>query len=268
MDYVDPGTAAQSLAVAAGQKVSDPPVLSIGRSVLAAAILSLAVTFACLTTAETHLTVAGALVFPVGLATIIVLGLELFTATSAFAFVAVAAGTASVYHGVRASLLVYAGNLVGSLLLGVLLWSSFSMLGQSHDPLPPFATRLCEVATAKVKYAQYGLAGLSAAFIKGVLCNFMLCAAVALASLTRSFAGKILAAWTVAIVFFGLGLEHSIINMFVIPVAMLFGAQISTHNFLLFNLLPVTLGNTLGGALILLPFYWLNTRAKPTQPTP
>jgi len=71
-----------------------------------------------------------------------------------------------------------------------------------------------------------------------------------LAMVSRSTVGKILAMWLPIMTFFALGFEHSIVNMFVIPVAMLFGAPISIRQWWFWNQLPVTVGNIVSGALL------------------
>lgn len=258
MDYVNPHRAAPLLAEAGRSKIDSRPSISILRGVLASAVLSIAVTFACLVAAETKVAFDGALVFPAGFAIIIVSGLELFTATSATAVVAVLSGASSWQRGLRASTLVYFGNFIGGLLLALMIWGSLTTMG--HSQQPPVAARLVELAVLKTKYHHYGMAGITAAVMKGVMCNFMLCAGVLLATLTESVIGKLASAWVAAMVFFGLGLEHCVINMFLIPVGMLFGAEVTVGQFLIWNMLPVTLGNALGGALILAPFWWINTR--------
>jgi formate/nitrite transporter FocA (FNT family) len=69
------------------------------------------------------------------------------------------------------------------------------------------------------------------------------------ASAANSFAGKALAVWFPISSFIALGLEHSVANMFLIPMGIMLGAKVSFSKFLLSNLLPVTLGNIVGGAV-------------------
>jgi formate/nitrite transporter FocA (FNT family) len=71
-----------------------------------------------------------------------------------------------------------------------------------------------------------------------------------LAMVSRSTLGKIAAMWLPIITFFALGFEHSVVNMFLIPSAMMLGAPISTGQWLFWNLLPVTLGNLVGGMFL------------------
>jgi formate/nitrite transporter FocA (FNT family) len=70
-----------------------------------------------------------------------------------------------------------------------------------------------------------------------------------LAFVSRSTIGKIAAMWLPIMIFFALGYEHSIVNMFVIPIAMFLGAPISMADWWLWNQIPVTIGNIVGGAV-------------------
>jgi len=71
-----------------------------------------------------------------------------------------------------------------------------------------------------------------------------------LALVSRSTVGKITAMWLPIMTFFALGFEHSVVNMYLIPSGMMFGAPISVRQALFWNLLPVTLGNLVAGALL------------------
>merc|ERR1711990_411529 len=87
------------------------------------------------------------------------------------------------------------------------------------------------------------------AFVRGILCNWLVCMAVYLASLAKDVAGKMVAIWFLISSFVALGLEHSVANMFIIPLGIFSGAAVSWKAFFVKNLLPVTLGNIVGGAV-------------------
>lgn len=258
MDYLTPSEAARALALTAAERSNSRPGYSFMRGVMGAAMLAFAVSLAAETSAQTKLPMAGTVVFPIGLAIILTTGFELFTISSGLATLAYANRSASLYQAVRAPTMIFLGNLMGSLLIAGLMYLGFRNMGQASGPGPAFGQRIVEVANVKVAYAHQGWAGLGAATIKALMCNFVLCAAVILAHQTRSFVGKLAAAWLSAMLFYGLGLEHGVINMFLIPAGMFFGAPISVREFVVGNLLPVTVGNALGGPLVLLPFYYLN----------
>jgi formate/nitrite transporter FocA (FNT family) len=93
-------------------------------------------------------------------------------------------------------------------------------------------------------------------FVKGMLCNWLVCLGVVMAMTTTSVGGRILAAWLPILLFFSQGFEHSVVNMFVIPTAMMMGAKISFVQWWVWNQIPVTLGNIVGGFLFTgLAFY-------------
>jgi hypothetical protein len=90
-------------------------------------------------------------------------------------------------------------------------------------------------------YVALGPSGWATAVVKGILCNWMVTIGTILALASRSTLGKIAAMWLPIMTFFALGFEHSVVNMFLIPSGMIFGAPISVGQFLLWNLLPVSI---------------------------
>jgi formate/nitrite transporter len=257
MDYVDPKSASGKLISGGVEKAEAPASVSLVRGALACGVLALAVAFACQVAAESQAGFAGALVFPVAFSLIIVTGLELFTATSAVTIVAAFAGRTPWASAIRASTLVYLGNAVGGLLLAGLLWASATYCGADPSAMPMYVAKITQVATAKVSYSHHGSAGMATAIIKGFLCNFMLCGGVVLATHSTSAIGKLISGWITAIVFFGMSFEHVVINMFVLPVGMMLGAKVTVAEALVWNVLPVTIGNTLGGVAIVGLFCWV-----------
>ena len=104
----------------------------------------------------------------------------------------------------------------------------------------PIATRLIEVAQAKtIAYEAQGADGMRQVFFKAVLCNWMVTMGVVMAMTSTSTAGKIVAMWLPVTTFFVQGFEHAVVNMFVIPAGMLYGADVSVSDWLLWNQLPV-----------------------------
>jgi formate/nitrite transporter FocA (FNT family) len=95
-----------------------------------------------------------------------------------------------------------------------------------------------------------GLRGWETAFIKGVLCNWMVTLGAVLAMASRSTIGKVVAMWLPIMTFFAHGYEHSIVNMFLIPTGILSGAPISLKQWWVWNQIPVTLGNLVSGVLL------------------
>jgi formate/nitrite transporter FocA (FNT family) len=122
---------------------------------------------------------------------------------------------------------------------------------QFYRQAPSGAAALMVVAAeAKtIGYAKLGALGLAIAFIKGILCNWMVCMGVVMGMTSRSTLGKIVASWLPVLTFFAQGFEHSVVNMFLIPAGMMMGAKVSLRQWWFWNQIPVTLGNLFGGAV-------------------
>ena len=118
--------------------------------------------------------------------------------------------------------------------------------------------KLVALAEAKTNaYAALGGAGWMTAFVKGILCNWLVCLGVVLPLCTQSTVGKVVAAWIPILTFFAQGFEHSVVNMFVIPTGMMLGARTTAHAWWIWNQIPVTLGNVVGGMVLTgLLLYW------------
>ncbi|NDW47733.1 formate/nitrite transporter family protein [Ruegeria sp. PrR005] len=175
----------------------------------------------------------GGVVFSLGLILVIVGGAELFTGNALMVMAAVDRRI-TLSALLRNWGLVYLGNLVGSVGLAL----AFGLTGLLDGPMGDTAQAIAR-----------GKAALDpgAAFMRGMLCNALVCLAVWLTFAARTAAGKILAIlWPIS-GFVLLGLEHSVANMYLIPQGILAGAEV-TLSAALANLLWVTLGNILGGA--------------------
>ena len=112
------------------------------------------------------------------------------------------------------------------------------------------AAAIIKIAETKtVGYEAIGVAGWVTAFVKAMLCNWLVCLGVVMAMTTSSTVGKIAAIWLPIFTFFAQGFEHAVVNMFVIPTGMLLGAKVTVSEWWLWNQIPVTLGNLAGGLL-------------------
>ena len=129
------------------------------------------------------------------------------------------------------------------------------------------AVGLLIIAAAEAKtiaYASHGLNGLLVCLVKAVLCNWMVCLGVIAAMTSTSALGKFIASGMPIFIFFALGFEHSVVNMFIIPTGMILGAKVSFADWWLWNQIPVTVGNLLGGWLLIgLPFYLTYGKQSP-----
>jgi formate/nitrite transporter len=246
MDYVKPAEVAATMVETGRRKLALPTYDLIIRGALAGAILGVATSLAFTGAVSTGQPLVGALIFPVGLIIIVLLGLELVTGS--FALLPLpwldrdASGAAVVTNWTW----VFFANLIGSVVYGALLAIALTNMG-SIEPTG-VAARIISIAEAKTTgYAAFGVAGFVTAFVKGILCNWMVCLAVVLAMCTNSTIGKIAATWMPIFIFFAQGFEHAVVNMFIIPTGMLLGAKVTWSDWWLWNQIPVTLGNIVGG---------------------
>lgn len=203
-----------------------------------------------------------AAVFPVGLMMVVLCGAELFTG-NCLMIIGVLDRKVRISGMLRNWVLVYLGNFLGALLVVALmkstgLWETGSgLLGAS----------VIKTAQAKVQLS------FGQAFVRGILCNWLVCLAVWMSTGARETVSKIFAIWFCIGLFVISGFEHSIANMYFIPagiaaaadsgLAQLAGCDVSVltvGNFLVKNLLPVTLGNILGGGLFVGMVYWFTGR--------
>jgi formate transporter len=141
---------------------------------------------------------------------------------------------------------VFLGNLLGSVAYGILLAVSLTNMGKIEPA--GIAARIVSIAEAKtIANEALGLAGMVSVFVKAILCNWLVCLGVVMAMTTSSTIGKIVATWMPIFMFFALGFEHAVVNMFIIPTGMLLGAKVSVYEWWVWNQIPVTLGNLVGG---------------------
>lgn len=186
-----------------------------------------------------------AAVFPVGLMLVVIAGSELFTGNCGVITPSWIKGFASWQGLLKNWVTVYIGNLIGSLFVAYFLAYLTGLT--SADPYLS--------ATQAIAERKVGLSFVQS-FFRGLGCNWLVCLAVWLALASDDIAGKIWAIWFPIMAFVALGFEHSVANMFFIPLGMFNGADVTVAQFLLNNLLPVTLGNIVGGAGFVGGIYW------------
>ena len=195
---------------------------------------------------------AGACVFPCGLAMVVIAGSELFTGNNLI-ILSVLEKRSTVLGMLKNWVSVYLGNLIGSLIVVCLAVYGGVFSNQ-------------EVAGALVTAAA-GKAGLafSDALLKGILCNFL----VWMSFGPKTVEGKILAVFFPIMAFVISGFEHSVANMFYLPAGLLTAARygleapgLTLGNALLHNLLPVTVGNLIGGVVLAGCGYYAAYRKK------
>jgi formate transporter len=246
MDYIKPADVVISMIDASTRKLALAPRDLMIRGILAGALLGAATTLAFTGAATTGQPIVGALIFPVALAIIVVLNLELVTGSFALVPLARLEGKAGWGAVIANWSWVYLANLIGSLAFGVLIAGSLTNMGKLE--VSGVAARIVAAAEAKtIANEAIGAAGMLSVFVKGILCNWLVSLGVVLALTSNSTIGKITATWLAIFLFFALGFEHAVVNMFLIPTGMLLGAKVGIYDWWVWNQIPVTLGNIVGG---------------------
>jgi len=183
--------------------------------------------------------------FPLGLILVVIGGAELFTSDCAVIPFAVINKQLKAKSIAKIWTIVYTGNFVGALVVAYFFAIQTGLLQSNpwHD--------------AAVKLAVHKTEGsFWVTFIKGVGANWLVCMAVWLSYAAKDVISKIIAIWFPVMCFVAFGMEHSIANMFFIPTAMWLNAPINMYQFIVVNLIPATLGNIVGGVLMVAIPYW------------
>jgi len=195
---------------------------------------------------------AGAM-FPLGLVLVVVAGAGLFTSDCATLPFAFWQKKISFTQALKVGGTGYLCNFLGAMLVAWLLAYQTGTL--TTDPWKGYATELALHKTHSTFWVV---------FAKGIGANIMVCLAVWMAAAAKDISGKVLVIWMPVMAFVALGWEHSIANMFFIPLGMMLGAPISLYDFLYNNLLPATLGNIAGGLVfVALPYFLLWGKTGP-----
>ena len=182
----------------------------------------------------------GACIFSVGLFMVVTVGVELFTG-NCMMVIPWFAGEQVFFKGIFKNwVFVYIGNFIGGLLLALAIY--YSDLGSLFNG--GLAKTAVSMSVAKVDLSPVE------AIIRGILCNFLVCLAVWIAMQAQTVGAKAIAVLAPVMLFVLCGFEHSVANMYFIPLGIMFNPVIGVGDFLLYNLLPVTLGNIIGGSVI------------------
>ena len=250
MSYRNPAEFVQLMIDAGESKVRMADRDVVVRAIMAGGTLAIAVALAFTAAVQTGIPLIGALVFPVGFCILNLMGFDLLTGV--FALVPLA--LLDKRRGVTPSrvlynwFLVFVGNFIGALTIALmiaLVWTSWFQKAPGVE-----AVAMVKATTGRVLgYAEFGLAGWMTCFTKGILCNWMVSLGVVGAMLSNSVSGKVIAMWMPILIFFALGFEHAIVNMFLFPLGMIFGAEFTVGQWALWNQIPTLLGNLVGGLI-------------------
>lgn len=173
--------------------------------------------------------------FPMGLTLCVLNGASLFTSNCAFMTCACIEGKSSLKGAVRIILLSYLTNLCGALLmLQLMVW------GEVFHHREGFTV---ELSVKKTSYDFWPT------LVRGILCNWLVCLAVWQGNAAKDVTGLVVGVFLPNSAFVAMGFEHCIANMYAIPLAMKLGSGFSVSYFLRRNLLPVTIGNVIGGCI-------------------
>lgn len=258
MAYVKPEDIVENMLLAGAKKAHLPVKQLLIRGFLSGAFLGYATTLAILAATQTGWGIAGALVFPVGFVMIILLGLELATGNFALIPIAVKDRRTSIDRLAVNWIWVLIGNLLGSITYAYLYCIVATKMGAIDPATIPALQRTITIAETKtLEYAKLGFDGTITAFVSAMLCNWMVTLGAVMAFTSTTTIGKIIAMWLPIMTFFGLGYEHAIVNMFVIPAGMWLGANITLADWWLWNGIPVIAGNLVGGMFLTgFMLYW------------
>ncbi len=193
----------------------------------------------------------GGFAFSIGLLLVCMTGAELSTG-NCMGFAAAAQGAVGHRDLVKLLVVTYVANVAGALLIAGLFIAS----GLDQGPIGQVTARIAEAKLATP---------LVQAYFRGILCNALVCFAVWLILAARSLPGKFIGAAFPITAFVALGLEHSIANVYLIPLGLSAGAQGSLP-VVLAHLYAVTFGNLVGGAVVALAFWYVHLRTPAARP--
>ena len=161
--------------------------------------------------------------------------------------------------------LVFCGNFAGAFTVAVFMAIIFTF-GFSEAP-NAIGEKIGHIGEGRtVGYAAHGAAGMLTLFIRGVLCNWMVSTGVVCAMICTNVTGKVVAMWMPIMVFFYMGFEHSIVNMFLFPSGLMLGGNFTIMDYLIWNEIPTVLGNLVGGlAFVGLTLYSTHVRTAPKR---
>jgi len=268
LDDYTPGEMAKRVEVTSIRKAKLGFLSLLMLAILAGSFIALGAEFCTLVIFDSTLSVGltkllGGLVFSLGLILVVIAGAELFTGNNLI-MMGFGSGVVTYKQLLKNWGVSYLGNFIGSIFIVGLMY--FSNQWMIKDYL--LGAKAVLIAADKVNLT------FTEAFVRGILCNLLVCLAVWLCFSARTVVGKVSAIIFPITAFVASGFEHSIANMYFIPMGIILkgnsnvmnkvlevapDANLSRLNItgLLGNLLPVTLGNIVGGAVLVAAIYWL-----------
>ncbi|MCT4619696.1 MAG: formate/nitrite transporter family protein [Marinisporobacter sp.] len=184
-----------------------------------------------------------ATVFPVGLMLVVICGAELFTGNNLM-FLGVLDKKYTLMNMFKNWTIVYISNFLGSIILASIMVNT-GIINQAVKE------KAISIALTKINFPMGSL------ILRAILCNILVVLAVWMATGAKDIISKIFSCWFPVMLFVLSGYEHSVANMYFIPIGKFLGAPISWKAIWLNNLIPVTIGNIIGGGIIIPIFYYL-----------
>lgn len=267
MSYLVPSEFVTKMVDAGESKIFMSTRDTLIRAYMAGAILALAAVFAITVAVETGSPLVGAMLFPVGFSMLYLMGFDLLTGVFVLTPLALIDKRPGVTIGgvLRNWGLVFVGNFAGAFTVAVMMAIVFTY-GFSVEP-GAVGQKIAGIGEARtLGYKEYGAAGMLTLFIRGMLCNWMVSMGVVGAMISTSVTGKVIAMWMPIMLFFAMVFEHSVVNMFLFPSALILGGNFSAMDYLIWNEIPTVLGNLVGGlAFTGLTLYTTHVRTAPKR---
>jgi formate/nitrite transporter len=267
MSYLAPAEFATKMVDAGESKIFMSTRDTIIRAFMAGAILALAAVFAITIAVNTGNFLLGAILFPVGFCMLYLMGFDLLTGVFVLAPLAWLDKRPGVtINGVLRNWgLVFIGNFLGALTVAFLMAWIFTY-GFNVDP-GAVGAKVASIGEARtLGYAAHGIDGWFTIFVRGMLCNWMVSLGVVGALISTSVSGKVIAMWMPIFLFFYMGFEHSVVNMFLFPFSLIMGGEFSFMDYIVWNEVPTALGNLVGGlAFTGLTIYTTHVRTAPKR---
>lgn len=267
MSYLVPSEFVTKMVDAGESKIFMSTRDTLIRAYMAGAILALAAVFAITVAVQTGSPLVGAMLFPVGFSMLYLMGFDLLTGVFVLTPLALIDKRPGVTIGgvLRNWGLVFVGNFAGAFTVAVMMAIVFTY-GFSTDP-GAVGQKIAGIGEARtLGYKEYGAAGMLTLFIRGMLCNWMVSMGVVGAMISTSVTGKVIAMWMPIMLFFAMVFEHSVVNMFLFPSALILGGNFSAMDYLIWNEIPTVLGNLVGGlAFTGLTLYTTHIRTAPKR---
>jgi formate/nitrite transporter len=264
MSYLLPSEFVTKMVDSGEEKIFMSTKDTLIRAFMAGAILALAAVFAITVATKTGSLLIGSILFPVGFIMLYLMKFDLLTGVFTLVPLALIDKRPGCTMGqlLRNWGLVFLGNLGGALTVAVMI--SFILTYGYNTDGGAIAAKVSAIGESRtVGYAAHGFDGWLTIFIRGMLCNWMVSMGVVGAMISTSATGKMAAMWMPIMLFFFMGFEHSIVNMFLFPFSMIMGGDFTVMDYIIWNELPTALGNLVGGfVFVALPLYYTHVRTS------